>query len=296
MAPLLLSTATFRPSALAASPPEIWLWGACLLGACVGSFLNVVVWRLPRQESLLSPPSHCPRCGTRLAWFENVPVLSWCGLGGRCRHCRSPIPVRYPLVELLTAGLWVAAVLAVPSAMGPEPLAWGRVLAGWLLLSWLIPLTLIDLDRLWLPEPLCRLGLLLGLATTALLGLAQGGVVGRALVLNHLLAAGLGLLGFEAMSAIAERLVGQPALGLGDAKLAALLGAWLGLGGLGITVALAVGSGALVGVAGRLSGRLARHDPMPFGPFLAGGGAGVWLLGNDFWIALLGRWGLVGTS
>ena len=92
-----------------------------VVGACIGSFLNVVVWRLPREESLLFPGSHCPRCGASLAWFENVPLLSWLLLRGRCRHCQAPIAVRYPLVELLTAGLWVAMLFARPAAMAPTP-------------------------------------------------------------------------------------------------------------------------------------------------------------------------------
>lgn len=260
---------------------------AAILGACVGSFLNVVAWRLPRQESLIHPGSHCPRCGTGLHWSENVPVLGWLLLGGRCRHCGASIAVRYPLVELLTAGLWVAASLARPTAMGSAAKPLLLVLAGWLLLSWLVPLTLIDLDSLWLPESLCRIGLLLGLACTALIGLLQGKATGTELLFHHLLAAGLGLVGFEAVSALAERLMGRPALGLGDAKLAALLGAWLGLTGLGLAVALAVLSGAMIGLAGRLSGRLGPGQPFPFGPFLAIGGAAVWLLGNSFWLSRL---------
>ncbi|MFQ6538783.1 MULTISPECIES: prepilin peptidase [Aphanothece] len=269
-------------------PSPFWLWLACLLGACIGSLLNVVAWRLPREESLVRPPSHCPHCGTRLRWHDNIPVLGWLLLRGRCRHCGAAISWRYPLVELLTAGLWVAALLATPSAMGPDPLPWTLVAAGWLLLSWLIPLTLIDLDRLWLPEPLCRNGLLLGLGCTALIGFAQGEGVGRDLLFHHLAAAGVGLLGFESVSAIAEKLAGRPALGLGDAKLAALLGAWLGLTGLGLTVALAVLGGAAVGIVGRLSGRLGPLQPLPFGPFLTAGGAAVWLLGHDFWLHQLG--------
>jgi leader peptidase (prepilin peptidase)/N-methyltransferase len=167
----------------------------------------------------------------------------------------------------------------------PDPLA--LLLAGWLLLSWLIPLVLIDLDHLWLPEPLCRFGLLLGLAITALIGFPQSVAVGRELLLHHLLAAGLGLLGSEAVSAGAQKLLGKPALGLGDAKLTALLGAWLGLTGLGLTVLLAVFSGAIAGLLGRLSGRLGPGEPFPFGPYLALGGAGVWLLGNSAWLQLL---------
>ncbi|MEB3276406.1 MAG: prepilin peptidase [Cyanobacteriota bacterium] len=260
---------------------------AALLGACFGSFLNVVAWRLPRQESLLTPGSHCTHCGASLRWFENVPLFSWVLLAGHCRHCQRPISVRYWLVEWLCAGLWVAAVWARPTAMGAAANPWLLLLAGCLLLSWLVPLVLIDLDHLWLPEPLCRLGLLLGLLCTGVIGLAQDPGVGRLLLLHHLLAAGVGLLGFEAVSGAAERLLGKPALGLGDAKLAALLGAWLGLAGLGLAVVLAVVSGAAAGLGARLSGRLGADQPFPFGPCLALGGAAVWLLGNGFWLALL---------
>ena len=284
-------TAPFTPDTVPGLASSLALLVA-LLGACVGSFLNVVAWRLPREESIVLPPSHCPKCGSRLRWFENLPVLGWLLLRGRCGHCGSPIASRYPLVELLCAGLWVAALEAawrgLPDALGPAPQPWWVALAGWLLLSWLLPLVLIDLDRMWLPEPLCRNGLLLGLATTAAIGFSQGGGVGRALLFHHLLAAGVGLLGFEAVSGLAERAIGQPALGLGDAKLAALLGAWLGLTGLGLTVALAVFGGACVGGVARLCGLLGRREPFPFGPFLAAGGALIWLTGHGPWIALLG--------
>ncbi len=261
---------------------------AAILGACIGSFINVVAWRLPRQESVVLPPSHCPRCGTQLQWFENVPLLGWLGLRGHCRHCGAPISPRYPLVELLSAGLWVAVTMAAPTAMGPGVPPLALIVAGWVLVSWLLPLVLIDLDHLWLPEPLCRIGLVLGLLFTAGLGGMQGFGVARELIGQHLLAAGLGLVGFEVVSAIAQKLMGRPALGLGDAKLAALLGAWLGPTGLGVAVVLAVFAGAIIGVLGRLSGRLGRHQPLPFGPFLAGGGLAVWLAGASLWIQIFG--------
>ena len=264
-----------------------------LLGACIGSFLNVVAWRLPRQESVVRPRSHCPHCGTQLRWHDNVPVLSWLLLRGRCAHCGAPISLRYPAVELLVAGLFVATALASPSGLGGA--AWHlQPLAGWLLVVLLVPLLLIDLDHLWLPEPLCRWGVVLGLVITAAAGFSLGDDPGRSLLFWHLLAASAGLLAFEATSAAAQRLLGKPALGLGDAKLAALLGAWLGLTGLGLTVLLAVFSGALVGVIGLASGRLQRGQPFPFGPFLATGGLAVWCLGNAFWLQQLG--GLLGWS
>jgi leader peptidase (prepilin peptidase)/N-methyltransferase len=277
------------PAASLTIPVPLSLLGplVALLGACIGSFLNVVAWRLPRQESLLWPASHCPRCGTPLAWHDNLPVLGWLLLRGRCRHCHQRIAFRYPLVELLTAGLWLAVLQARPEAMGPAPQILPLLLAGWLLVSWLVPLVLIDLDQLWLPEPLCRWGLLLGLAVTALLGFPQGAALGRLLLLEHLLAAALGLLGFEAVSALAEKALGKPALGLGDAKLAALMGAWLGLRGLALAVALAVLLGALVGGLARLLGRLGAGQPFPFGPFLAAGALLVWMGGSGAWLRLL---------
>ena len=274
--------------------PELALLAA-LLGACIGSFLNVVAWRLPRQESVVRPRSHCPRCGTTLRWFENIPVLSWLLLRGRCRHCGAAIAVRYPAVELLCSGLFVAAA-AAPAAVSaagsslPGAPAWLVVLAGWLLISLLLPMVLIDLDQLWLPEPLCRWGVVLGLVVSAIAGFSQGDGPGRELLLWHLMAASAGLLGFEATSALAQKLLGKPALGLGDAKLAALLGAWLGLTGLGLTVMLSVFGGALLGVIGLLSGRLKRGQPFPFGPFLAGAGLAVWCAGNSFWLQRFSLW------
>lgn len=273
---------------LALATPQLPLLAA-FLGACFGSFAAVVALRLPRQESLVQPGSHCPRCGTPLAWFENVPVIGWLLVRGRCRHCGATVPIRYPLVELLCSGLWVAVLLGQPAALGPDPHPFALLIAGWTLVTWLIPLLLIDCDSLWLPEPLCRWGLVLGLAFTAALGLAQGLTIGQALLFQHLLAAAAGLLGFEAVSALGERLIGRPALGLGDAKLAGLMGAWLGPTGLAVAVALAVMAGALFGAIGRISGRLGRHQPFPFGPFLIAGTLTVWISGPTPWLALY-RW------
>lgn len=270
------------------SAPATLLLPALVLGACLGSFLNVVAWRLPRDQSIVRPPSHCPRCGTRLRWHDNVPLLGWLLLRGRCRHCHTPIPVRYVAVELLTAGLWVALVAARPEAMGSAANPWLLILAGWTLAGWLIPLVLVDLERMLLPEPLCRWGLITGLAFTLLLGLQQGDGTARALLLSHLTAAGAGLLGFEGLSALAEKLMGRPALGLGDARLAALIGAWLGPLGLAVTVALAVFGGALVGGIARISGRLGPNQPFPFGPFLAAAALVVWIGGATPWLAAAG--------
>lgn len=259
-----------------------------LVGACVGSFLNVVAWRLPRQESLIRPGSRCPRCGTPLPWLEKLPLLSWLVQAGCCRHCHQPIAWRYPLVELLVAVLWLGCLWARPDAMGDSAPGLLLVLAGWCLVSLSLVLALIDLDHLWLPEGLCRLGVGLGVAFTAAAATSQSWTLGRPLLLSHLMAAGFGLLAMESLSAVGSRLLGQPALGLGDAKLAAMVGAWLGPLGLGVTMGLAVVSGAIVGLLARFSGRLAPGQPMPFGPFLVLGALTCWYGGSSPWLVRLG--------
>lgn len=262
-----------------------------VLGACVGSFLSLAAWRLPRGESLTRPASHCPACGRTLAWRDNIPLLGWLWLRGRCRTCGAPIPLRDWLTEGLTAALWVAVVLRTPLAAGG--VAGGlRLLAGLLFISGLLLLLLLDLDGFWLPEPLCRWGLISGLAATVVLAVA-GGTNPFAPLVDHGLAAALALLGFDLVGVLGTWWLKVPALGGGDGKLAALLGAWLGGRGLLLALALAVLSGGLFGLLGRLAGRLKPRQPFPFGPFLAIAGGLVWLtpeLLHRQWLAVLLPW------
>ena len=256
-----------------------------LIGACIGSFLNVVAWRLPRQESVVWPGSHCPNCGHAVRWHDNLPVFGWLLLQGRCRDCHWAIPVRYPLVELLTAGLWLTAIPAVGLGAPPGQATTAQLInltGGLVLVSLLMALTLIDLDHLWLPEPLCRAGVVSGWITVTWMA-ASSAPFGADQLLAHLLAASAGLLILEGISNLAERALGQPALGLGDAKLAAMGGAWLGPLGLAASMMLAVLGGAVIGSVARLSGRLGPREPFPFGPFIAAGIWLVWLKGAPWW-------------
>ena len=247
---------------------------AGLYGLLIGSFLNVCSLRWPVDESVIRPRSRCPKCTTLIAWHDNLPVLGWLLLMGRCRDCGAPISWRYPVVEACSAGLWLSAWLVMEGGGGGLPGAW-LPWAGLPLVALLLPLVLIDLDHMWLPESLCRWGVLLGLMMSV-----SGGVP---LLADHLIGAALSLTALEAVSAIAERLMGQPALGLGDAKLAAFGGAWLGLDGIAIAMAIAVFSGAMVGSIGRLTGRLKPRQAFPFGPFIALGIWLVWLMGPAWW-------------
>ncbi|MBD2100492.1 A24 family peptidase [Leptolyngbya sp. FACHB-261] len=253
---------------------------ALILGACVGSFLNVVVYRLPAGESLLSPPSHCPKCNARLRWFENVPVLGWLRLRGKCAHCGAPIAVRYPLVEAGTALLFLLSSLTFGSSL--------MTLAGFCLLSWLVALSLIDLDTMTLPNPLTQSGLVAGLVFQAVSGWGDSRQL-LTQVATGIFGAVLGLWLFELINWLGTLWLGQTAMGAGDAKLSAMLGAWLGWQLLLLTAFMACAIGALIGVGGVALGLLSRRQPMPFGPFLALGGALSWFIGPRL-LALYLNW------
>ncbi|MEO0855117.1 MAG: prepilin peptidase, partial [Cyanobacteria bacterium J06648_11] len=191
----------------------LWL-PVLVFGASVGSFLNVVVYRLPNGLSLLKPGSHCPKCQTPLGARDNVPVLGWLWLRGRCRHCGVPIPIRYPAVEALTMGLF-ALCFAVFGFSGTA------VLAA-ILVSWLLPLALIDLDTFLLPEALTRSALVLGLvsrvAVPMLAGLWDAKAIAASVIFG-ITGAVVGILTLEAIGWLGRLALGKEVMGLGDGKL-----------------------------------------------------------------------------
>ncbi|MBD2462091.1 prepilin peptidase [Oscillatoria sp. FACHB-1407] len=233
-----------------------------ILGACIGSFLNVVIYRIPAGVSLIYPPSRCPRCKQQLKKYDNVPVLGWLRLKGRCRFCRNPISVRYPLIEAATGILFVFVFWAFAL---PLP-----AIGYWAFLSWLLALSLIDLDTLTLPNSLTQSGLIAGLAFQAAVGWSEAGSSG---VANHLMTgivgAVIGVWMFDVITILGSIAFGQTAMGGGDAKLAAMMGAWLGWQNLLLAGFLACAIGAFVGGGAIALGLLNRRQPMPFGPFLA---------------------------
>lgn len=236
-----------------------WAYTA-LLGGAIGSFLNVCVVRLPEEESVVSPPSRCPSCAVTIAWYDNVPVLSYLWLRGRCRHCGEPISIRYPLVEAATAAAWVAmAVLYGPS--------W-RALEGGVLFSLLLGIALIDVRHYLIPDVLSLGGLAAGLA----LSLLPGGV-GPA---EAAAAAAGGFVLLWLVAAAGEWWLDRPAMGGGDMKMLAMIGAFLGP----VDTLLSLFLGALTGtvVFGPISLRTGKL--VPFGVFLALGAALAFLFGD----------------
>ena len=204
-----------------------------LLGLVVGSFLNVVIARVPAGQSIVRPGSRCPRCGHSLAWFENVPLLSWLVLRARCRACRAPISARYPAVELLTGCLFLACSLRFG-------VSWS-LLRGLLLVGFLVPLSFIDLDHWLLPFELTLPGLAVGSLSAALLGWD--------VLRDSLLGAAAGFLFFWGLETLVKLVLRKEGLGAGDKWLVALLGAFLGWQPLFGLVLLSNVQGAVVGSA-----------------------------------------------
>lgn len=245
-----------------------------ILGASIGSFLNVVVYRLPAGLSLLFPPSRCPRCLNTLKVYDNVPVFGWLWLQGRCRYCRSRISIRYPIVEAVTGVLFLLVFWTFGTSL--------QTLVYWAFLSWLLALALIDLDTLTLPNPLTQSGLVLGLIFQGVLGFLPNTsyMSGIHQLMAGIVGAVLGIWLFDAIILIGSMVFGQTAMGGGDAKLAAMMGAWLGWKYLLLAGFLACAIGAFVGGGAIALGLLSRRQPMPFGPFLALGAALTVFLGE----------------
>ena len=237
--------------------PTIALAFCSLFGLCVGSFLNVVIGRLPAGRSIAYPGSTCPRCGNPIAWYDNLPVLSYLLLRARCRSCRNPISWRYPIVEIVCAVLFVMAYIRFGLTL--------QLASALALLAMLVAITGIDLDHQIIPDVLSLPGVMLGF----LMSLAPGAIGWRASALGVLVGAGVFLVIIVASSAV----LGQAGMGGGDVKLGAMLGAFLGWHLALLSILIAVLVGGLLAGALLATGLKGRKDPIPFGPFLALGGA-----------------------
>ena len=224
-----------------------------LFGAVIGSFLNVCIYRLPREESVAWPASHCPSCRKSIAVYDNIPIVSYLLLRGHCRGCRSPISIRYPLVEAANA----VGYVGVFWMFGFTPVAWAYAA----LVSALIVVTGTDLSHTMIPDAVTLPGIVVGLLCAALIlpitlmeslmGVLVGG----------------GLLWFLAW--ISPYVFGKEGMGGGDIKLMAMVGAFIGW--QPVLLAIMIGSflGSVIGGALMISGVISRREPIPFGPFLA---------------------------
>jgi len=241
-----------------------------LVGACIGSFLNVVIHRLPRGESIVSPRSRCPGCGRAIRAWENIPIASFIALGGKCAGCGEPISWRYPAVELLTATGFAAIFLLDGPAI--------PLVRDLLFFSLLVPIAFIDIDHRIIPDELSLGGLVAGL----LLSLLPGGEWKRS-VAGALLGGGI----LYATAFLYEKVRGAEGMGGGDIKLLAMIGAFIGWRGTVTTIFL----GALLGSAGGLlamrKGEEGLKTAIPFGPYLCVAALLSLYLGDRFWGMIL---------
>jgi leader peptidase (prepilin peptidase)/N-methyltransferase len=243
-----------------------WSVSTFLIGAAVGSFLNVVILRIPLNESLVAPGSHCPECGTGIRPYDNIPILSYLILWGRCRDCRSSISSRYPIIELITALL----------AMGlfwRWGLTWTFVVF-FLFSAAMVAVFFIDFDHLIIPDSISLNGIPIGFAAS---------ILGAIPWMDWRLS----LLGFIIGGAILyipalmyEYIRGMEGLGAGDVKLLAMMGAFVGPMGVFFILFLSSLAGSLVGVVSMVAGRTGATSPIPFGPFLAAAGVLYVFLGG----------------
>ena len=249
-------------------------------GVLIGSFLNVVVYRVPAGVSIASPPSACPGCDTPIAPRDNIPLVSWALLRGRCRSCAAPISIRYPLVELGTGLLfglvaWRLSVVDLPSAI---------VLVAFLYLAAVaVALTLIDIDVHRLPDVIVLPSIAVGLVLLSI----SGAIAGDWSSVLRAVLAGLALFGLYFVMLVAY----PSGMGFGDVKLAGLLGLYLGWLGWGVFAVGAMGAFILGGVfaVGLIAtGRAQRGTGIPFGPWMLAGTCLAVAVGQPIWDAYIG--------
>lgn len=255
----------------------VWLF-AGFAGAAIGSFLNVCIYRWPAEQSVIRPPSRCPSCEHGLAWYDNVPIIGWLLLRGRCRYCGAGVSVQYPLIELATALIWVAAAVR----FGPS----FDALHSALFLTILLGIAMTDAREMVIPDQFTLVGAAAGIA----LAFAPGGLS----VMHAVLAAALGYVLLWTVKLSAEKALGKPALGVGDIHMMVFVGAFIGAPGMLLTLMLGSVLGLLIGVPLTwLRGRLTVMGTyLPLGTFLALGAAVAHVWGD-----VIIRWylGLVGV-
>ncbi len=264
---------------------EILIVGFLLFGLIVGSFLNVVIVRMPEAENryrVLNGRSKCPKCGELVRAWQNIPLVSWVVLRGKCRYCKEPIPLRYPLVELLTGVLFAAVAVAGNATVSNLGSSMHTVAPGMVFMSILVAVTFIDLDHKIIPNAITYPGVPIGVAMSIGLG-PEPRFASQSHWWIEVLVATVAAAAFLLIAAIIQ----PGGMGLGDVKLAAVMGAFLGA-----PVAVAMFAGFIFGLIPSIfliirHGKKARKMAIPFGPFLAGGAVVGWFFGAQILDAYL---------
>ena len=256
-----------------------------ILGACVGSFLNVVSLRLPKKKSSIFPRSSCNTCNKKLNPIDLIPIISWLYLKGKCRYCNTKLSLRYPLIELITAILFVLCIKS-NGFISEDSFVFFDLISGWILVSYLILLAIIDIDLMILPNSLTFTGSIIAFFLIIFNNYFFNNF-SELFFIEHLYAYLIGLFGIYIFSYIVNFIFNKPAFGFGDAKLFAMSGAWLGLSGLEVIITLSFLLAGIFVFIGFTFKSIRRGDYIPFGPFICISTFLVWIFSSDFWIDTL---------
>ncbi len=257
------------------------LFQAFVIGACIGSFLNVVIYRFPNDLSIVKPRSFCPKCKKRLTWRENIPLISWLFQRGKCINCLSVISYRYPLIELSTGILFIIFLNSSPSIYSSSSGSILNIFFSWIFLSLLICISLIDINEFWIPQGLINFGFISGLLGLISYEIFNDKFIDLYLIFRSLGVSAISFLIFELYRHIAKYIFKKDALGKGDSKLVAMLTLWLGPIGTLFAVGLSYIFAAIYCLVGLSTNLIKFRQVIPFAPFLSIGGLFVWFFGNE---------------
>ena len=257
---------------------------AFVIGCCIGSFLNVVIYRFPSNLSIVKPRSFCPNCKNKLTWRENIPLISWIIQRGMCLSCNTKISIRYPFVELFTGCLFVVFLRSSPTLYSSSSNLFFNLTFSWIFLSLLISIAMIDIDEFWIPQDLINFGFIFGFLGLIFIDIFNNRFIDFNLIVRTIGGSLLAFLIFEIFRKFAKYIYKRDAIGKGDSKLIAMMSLWLGPIGTILCVFISYIFAAVFSLVGISLNLVKLKQAIPFAPFLALGGLTVWLLGNEFFL------------
>ena len=260
-----------------------------LIGICIGSFLNVVIFRLPNEMSILSPRSFCPKCKNKIKWYFNIPIISWIILQAKCNYCSGKISIKYPIIEFLTGILFIIFSSAEPYFYDFNIINPFEKIFSWIILSILISISFIDFEVFWIPQSLINFGFFIGIINLLFIELYKIDTYQENVFLKGIIGAVFSYLFFESLRICSKFVFKKDALGKGDSKLVAMLGLWLGPLGVILGIGISYVIAALYLLVGFQIKKIRKGQLIPFAPFLSLGGLVVWYFGNETLLRVIYR-------
>ena len=257
------------------------------VGLCIGSFLNVVIYRLPNDLSIIKPRSFCPKCKNQINWVSNIPVFSWLIQKGKCKYCKESISPKYLLIELLTGLLFIIFSKSSPFIYKFSSNLIFEDIFSWIFLSTLLAISFIDWEYLWIPQSLVNFGFLFGFLNLLLIEFFKIDSVSESIILKGLLSSLAAYFLFETLRILSKFFYKKDAIGKGDSKLISMIALWLGPMGTLLTFGISYVAAAIWIVFSFKVMKIKNIKVIPFAPFLSIGGLIVWFFGNQFLIKVI---------